>query len=34
VLVARGQIEALRTAGDPEGRYRAKRLLRYEAANT
>jgi hypothetical protein len=27
VLVARGQIEALRTAGDPEGRYRAKRLL-------
>lgn len=27
VLVARGQVEALRTAGDPEGRYRAKRLL-------
>ena len=25
VLVARAQIEALRTAGDPEGRYRAKR---------
>jgi len=27
VLLARAQIEALRTAGDPEGRYRAKRLL-------
>jgi hypothetical protein len=27
VLVARAQIEALRTAGDPEGRYRAKRKL-------
>jgi hypothetical protein len=27
VLVARAQIEALRTAGDPEARYRAKRLL-------
>ena len=27
VLVARAQIEALRTAGDPEGRYRAKRSL-------
>ncbi len=27
VLVARAQIEALRTAGDPEGRYRAKRGL-------
>ena len=27
VLVARAQIEALRTAGDPEGRYRAKRNL-------
>jgi hypothetical protein len=27
VLVARAQIEALRTAGDPEGRYRAKRTL-------
>jgi hypothetical protein len=27
VLVARAQIEALRTAGDAEGRYRAKRLL-------
>jgi hypothetical protein len=27
VLVARAQIEALRTASDPEGRYRAKRNL-------
>ena len=27
VLLARAQIEALRTAGDPEGRYRAKWLL-------
>ncbi len=27
MLVARAQIEALRTAGDPEGRYRAKRNL-------
>jgi hypothetical protein len=27
VLVARAQIEALRTTGDPEGRYRAKRNL-------
>ena len=26
-VVARAQIEALRTAGDPEGRYRAKWLL-------
>jgi hypothetical protein len=27
VLVARAQVEAIRTAGDPEGRYRAKRSM-------